>query len=85
LRWPVSAISRATLSVPGHPRKQKPNLAISLLIVRTRHVSRRAFRVLMKRSRNVPRTSPGRRPISVVSAATGHPSAGVIAMLKAQV
>src|SRR5258705_13871550 len=31
---------------PGHPRKQKPDLAISLLIVRTRHVFRRAFRVL---------------------------------------
>src|SRR5258708_20513860 len=31
---------------PGHPRKQKADLAISLLIVRTRHVFRRASRVL---------------------------------------
>jgi len=40
---------------------------------------------LMKRLRNVSRTLAGRRPISVVSAATGHPVRGVVAMLKAQI
>src|SRR5713226_7925836 len=70
---------------PGHPRKQKADLAISLLIVRTRHVFRRASGVLDEKVEKCT-VYFGGTPADFRGQCRDRTSVrGVVAMLKAQV
>jgi len=70
---------------PGHPRKQKPNLAISLLIVRARHVFRRASDVLDQKVEKCIAYFGGTPADFRGQRCDRTPIRGVVAMLKAQV
>src|SRR5258708_40093205 len=70
---------------PGHPRKQKADLAISLLIVRARHVFRRAFRVLDEKVEKCTAYFGGTPADFRGQCRDRTPVRRVVAMLKAQV
>src|SRR6266849_5091639 len=70
---------------PGHPRKQKPDLAISLLIVRALHVFRRASGVLDEKVEKCTSYFGGTPADFRGQRRDRTPVRGVVAMLKAQV